>query len=274
MNNKFSVVMATYVGDHPPHVYLAAQSIFHQRRQPAELIIVVDGQVSVAHEKIFEDISELGNVCFIRNNVNVGPGQARHHGIMASSYDIVAIMDADDICLPERFEKQLAVLTKDGADIVGGWIVEFDDSSDDSTGTIRSVPETHEDILRLAKWRSPMNNVTIMFKKKAYVKAGGFANMRCFEDYDLFYRMLAQGTRFHNIPQVLVKVRSGLDMYKRRGGWQQIPVEAALLGRMRKAGFISCSEYLTNLFVRTAMRILPNSIRRLAYLIFLRRRKI
>ena len=69
------------------------------------------------------------------------------------------------------------------------------------------MPENEEQIRNLAKWRSPMNHVTVMMKKKHTSKSGGYMPMRANEDYDLFVRMMQCGCTFSNMQVILVKVR-------------------------------------------------------------------
>lgn len=49
--------------------------------------------------------------------------------------------------------------------------------------SVRKVPEQHEDILRFAKGRCPVNHPVVMFRKSAVLKAGGYKHFPLFEDY-------------------------------------------------------------------------------------------
>jgi len=266
---NISVIMATYCGDMPDHLLAAGRSIFNQTRSPDELVLVVDGPVDENHERVVEEISKFGTVRILRLDHSVGPGSARHQGIIMATNDVVAVMDADDLCLPTRFEKQLALIEAGVADVVGAWIQEFELLPGDMD-IVRKVPESHEELMLYAKRRSPMNNVTAMFRKVKYIEAGGYYRMRSFEDYDLYVRMLLKGCRFRNIPEVLVHVRGGRKMYQRRGGLKQIPSESAMLYRMYRLGFLTSSDFFINWLIRTAMRLLPNNIRQVVYKLVLR----
>jgi len=269
-NGPFSVVMAVYSAVPPEHFLMAARSVLLQTLPSSELIIVVDGQVSHEIEAVISELQLVGEVRILRLKENVGAGAARHIGILEARSDIVAVMDSDDISLPTRFEKQYNKLVELGVSIVGAWIQEFTSDSN-RTLTLRTVPETHSEIIRYAKSRSPMNNVTIMFRKGAYLIAGGYSNARSLEDYDLFVRMIQSGARFYNIQEVLVEVRGGSQMFMRRGGLKLVGMESSMLFRFYRSGFYSLSEFLINLCLRTTMRLLPNFIREIVYISFLRR---
>jgi glycosyltransferase involved in cell wall biosynthesis len=266
---RFSVVMATYHGADPEQLFAAGQSVFNQTRTPDELVLVFDGPVKQVHEDVLQRLSVLGEVSCLRLEKNVGPGAARHQGILAAKHETVAIMDADDLCVPTRFEIQLIEFEMNKADVVGGWIREFNDVPGDSE-IVRRVPQTHADIAQYAKRRSPMNNVTAMFRRSSYVKAGGYAGLRTLEDYDLFVRMLLCGARFTNVPHILVEVRAGHNMFERRGGLGMIPIESRLLYTMYRNGFFNLFEFLSNIVIRSSVRLMPNSARRLLYQAFLR----
>ena len=268
-NLKLSVIMASYSGDNPEWLLIAGKSIFKQTRGPQELVIVLDGSVSSEHLFVVKQLSQLGTVVTIQLEKNLGPGLARHNAILASSHEIIAIMDSDDICRPERFENQLSILETGSTDVVGSWISEFELCPGD-LNQLRKVPKEHKEILSFAKTRTPMNNVTAMFFKNAYIKAGGFGYMRANEDYDLYVRMLIAGARFHNVQKVLVDVRGGLSMSARRGDLSQLPHDIKMFYSMYQNRFISLSQAFFNISVRILLRALPNNIRKIFYQIFLR----
>ncbi len=180
---------------------------------------------------------------------NMGHGNARRRSLEECRYSLVALMDADDISLHDRFEKQLSFFDKKKVSVVGGQISEFVGTPNNITG-IRSVPETHEEIERYMKKRCPMNQVSVMFNKDDVAKAGGYLDWYCEEDYYLWIRMIQQGFKFANVPDVLVNVRTGLAMTDRRGGWRYFVSEAKLQGYMLKKGIISVPRYLYNIGIR------------------------
>ena len=83
-------------------------------------------------------------------------------------------MDADDISVPERFEKQLTVFENDKKlSVVGGNISEFIDNTENTVGS-RIVPKKDAEIKEYIKKRCPMNQVTVMFKKTDVNNVGGY----------------------------------------------------------------------------------------------------
>jgi glycosyltransferase involved in cell wall biosynthesis len=255
----YSVVLSVYLKDDHEQFAIALASLINQSVRPSEIVVVVDGPVGANINEVLKKNEDNPIIRQIRLNENVGLGPARHAGIEQCKFDIVAVMDSDDISVSNRFELQLQALDLDGLDIVGGYIEEFDQTPKDHP-RIRVVPLSHNDILARGNWRSPMNHVTVMFRREAYYKSGGYKNFRYVEDYDLFYRMLIAGVRFGNLDEILVYVRSGRSMVQRRTGVRYLLAELALLGRMRRSGFINFPIWLLSVWIRIFVRLSPNFI--------------
>jgi hypothetical protein len=174
-------------------------------------------------------------------------------------------MDADDISVPSRFERQIGFLKENpDIDIVGGYIEEFDTDPNYPIAR-REVPPTHEGIEQMARFRSPMNHGTVMFNKEAVLHAGNYRAVDRMEDYDLWIRMLIDGATFANIPEVLVKVRAGEEMYGRRGGWEYAREEIRTQIEFYRREFTPFPVFLFNIFTRTFLRLIPDTIRREIY---------
>lgn len=259
---KFSVSMCVYGRDNPEWFRTAVDSILNQTAAPSEVVLVVDGPVPDELDAVIKEyeINPIFNV--IRFAENQGHGNARRAGLAACTNELVAIMDADDISTPDRFEKQLKCFADNpDVSIVGGNITEFVDEETNVVGK-RTVFEQDEEIKADLKKRCPMNLVTVMFKKSDIDSVGGFIDWYCEEDYYLWLRMALADMKFANTPDVLVNVRVGREMYRRRGGWKYFSSEAKLQRYMRKNGLIGFGTYLTNVAKRFIVQVLlPNRLR-------------
>ena len=149
-------------------------------------------------------------------------------------------------------------------DVVGAWIDEFEGEVSNVL-SMRKVPEQHENILRFAKGRCPVNHPVVMFRKSAVLKAGGYKHFPLFEDYYLWVRMLMNGARFYNIQESLLFFRFSPDMFRRRGGWRYAVTEVRLQALFYKMGFIGFFSLLKNVCIRLVTRLLPNGLRSLLY---------
>lgn len=261
----FSVITSVYKNDKPDFVRVALDSMLvHQSVKPYEIVLVQDGPVPYELSRLLLDYKdnygETLNIIIL--DKNGGLGNALKLGVENAKYDIIARMDSDDICLPDRFEKQLAYLeAHPECDIVGGQMTEFIDNPDNIIGR-REVPLTNEEIYQFMKSRCALNHVTVMFRKDAVMKVGNYQDWFWNEDYYLWVRMMMAKCQFANIQDVAVNVRSGADQYARRGGKKYFESEVGIKKLMLENGMITRAEYLINYIERFVIqRMMPNSVR-------------
>lgn len=269
----YSVCMSVYKNDKTEDFLSAVRSIYNQTVQPSEIILVVDGPVSDNLDRgIAELESEIPVLKVKRLEKNMGHAIARQTALEAASHELIAIMDSDDISVLNRFEQQLAVFeSHPQVSVVGGIIDEFIGDPSNIVGT-RMVPEQDANIKQYMKSRCPMNLVTVMMRKADVMAVGGYIDWYCEEDYYLWIRMMLQGYQFYNIPNVLVNVRVGKEMYQRRGGKRYFKSEAALQKYMRQNHIISYSRYIYNVAIRWTLQVaMPNWLRGWAFRTFARK---
>lgn len=262
----FSLLMSTWAGDDPEQLAQAYESsVDRQTRPPDEVVLVRDGPVPPALEKVLRGLEEHGSVPtrVVALAENRGLGPALQAGLAACSYEIVARMDTDDLSVPERFERQLPVIEA-GADIVGSGLWEFGETPDDIVGR-RTPPVDPDEIRRVVRFRDPFNHPTVVYRRSAVLAAGGYGDLPLLEDYLLFTRMVEGGARPANLAEPLVYYRVGEGAYARRGGRALLRSEVALQRRLRRLGITSRWEYARNLAVRGGYRLVPEDVRKLAY---------
>lgn len=259
----YSVCMSVYKNDNATHFMTALRSMAQQTIPPSEIILVIDGPICKALEQTIVTFSqEFEALRVVRFAENRGHAAARQAGIDNAQNDWIAIMDSDDIAVPNRIEKQLCYLqSPPNVDIVGGQIEEFIDNTDHIVGK-RIVPLHSVDILHYMKSRCPMNLVTIMARKRAILEVGGFQDWYCEEDYYLWIRMALAGYTFANIDETLVYVRVGKEMYQRRGGWKYFKSERGIQRYMLQHKMISFPRYCYNILGRFVVQVLmTNQVR-------------
>ena len=224
---------------------------------PDELIIVKDGPLPEELEAVLHEAHFPNKRSIIALPENVTQGPARAEGVRAAKTGWVAIMDSDDICRPDRFEKQLKMIeTNPGLGLIGGQIAEFSVDSEQIAAS-RKVPLFHGDIVRFAKKRNPFNSMTVIIRRDLALQAGNYRYFPNFEDYDLWVRMIKTGTVCANHPDVLVDARVGSGMYRRRRGASYIRSEWLMQKQLRRLGIINVLEFIRNTAVRIPVRLLP-----------------
>jgi GT2 family glycosyltransferase len=262
----FSLLIAAWAGDEPAFLREAFRSsVQEQTRRPDQVVLVQDGPVP---EELASTIRELVEtspvpVDHLRIEANVGLGPALDRGLAACRHEIVARMDADDVSLPTRFEKQVPVVEA-GADIVGSGLLEFGASPDEVVGR-RTPPTDPAEIRRVIRFRDPFNHPTVVYRRSAVQSVGGYTDMALMEDYLLFARMVDGGAEPANLAEPLVCYRVGAGAYARRGGRRLLRSEIAVQRRFRQLGITTRRQYLRNLAVRGGYRLVPEPVRRVAY---------
>ncbi len=237
---KFSVLLSVYRKENPQYFKQALESVWQQQTmKPAEIVVVEDGPLT---DELYDvlDAFQKECDCLIRCPLkeNLQLGRALAYGVCQCSYDLIARMDADDIAMPWRFEKQCAYMEEHPEIVViGGWIEEFDETQD--YDAVKKMPEGIEMIRQYAKYRNPLNHMTVMFRKNAVLKVGNYQHYPMLEDYHLWVRMLAQHMEIDNLPEVLVRMRVDDATYGRRGGKEYF-------ARYKKLRKLQCQMHLLN----------------------------
>lgn len=263
----FSVSMCVYGGDNAAHFDTAVGSIVNQTVKPREIVLTVDGPVPEAINNVIDKYARMldgSGIVFkvIRLEKNVGHGQARRICFDNCTCELIALMDADDISVPERFEKEIeAFMQNNDLSVVGSHVAEFSVNPDDVISK-RTVSLTDDEIKKDMRVRCPVNQPTVMFKKKDVAEVGGYIDWFCNEDYYLWIRLAQANKRFANIDDCLVKMRVDQKSYQRRGGLKYFLSERKIQRLMLRSKMISPATYLMNVAKRLVVQLLmPNSIR-------------
>ena len=254
--------MCVYIKDTPEWFTTAVESVLNQTVKPSEVVLVVDGPVTAQLDAIITDYEKNPLFRIVRLPKNVGHGEARRACLNHCRYELVALMDADDISASDRFEKQLALFEANPElTIAGGNITEFVGDPENIVGA-RVVSQDDAAIKADMKIRCPMNQVTVMFRKSAVEKVGGYIDWYNEEDYYLWLRLYLDGAVFANLPDYLVNVRVGKEMYQRRGGKKYFLSEAKLQKYMLDNKVIGFGAFAINVGKRFVVQImLPNKLR-------------
>lgn len=275
----YSVLMSVYGKENSVWFKKAAESMLNQTAPPDEFVLICDGPLTEELETAVEELdrSYPGMFQILRLKENVGLGEALRQGILLCRNELVARMDSDDIACPDRCRQQLELFQKiPELAFSSGTIAEFFDereleSSETAALRLRTLPQSHEEIVSYAKKRNPMNHMAVMLKKSAVLQAGNYQSAEGLEDYDLWSRMLQLGFRAGNLKETLVWARIGNGMEQRRGGVKYAGRMARFQTLLLKRGFLSLPQYIINCCIRIPVSLLPGRIRAAVYGVCLRR---
>lgn len=194
-----SILMPIYNGIE--YINDSVQSVLDQTFQDWELIIAVNGhpQNSMVFQiaKDYENIDKRIRV-YDFHTVK-GKANTLNEMIVFCKFDYVAILDVDDIWLPEKLKIQTQLLKQNIYDVVGTKCVYFENLE----GTIPKIPVgdiSNFDFREV----NPIINSSAVLKKDMGYWSEEFSGV---EDYHLWMRLRKVGNKFYNIDEVLVKHR-------------------------------------------------------------------
>lgn len=201
-----SVVMPVYNGER--FLAEAVESILSQTFADFEFIIVDDGSVDGTEEILAKYARQDRRVRLVRLATNGGVTVALNQGISLSRGTLIARMDADDVSLPCRFEKQVQYLeSHPGIAVVGSWFYPIDQNGRRSG--VHYYPAEPGLVAWSMLFYNSMAHPTVMMRRDA-IDVGAAYNVEyknVEQDYDLFFR-LSHVTRLANIPEPLLLYRS------------------------------------------------------------------
>lgn len=264
--------MSVYARDDITLFQRAVNSIYNNSLLPDAFILIIDGPVPIELQTAIRSFKKKYKIQTIELPINIGLANALNQGLKRVQTNWVVRADADDYNLPERFGTIALAIDRHAGrvDIIGSAILEVDNSG--APLTVRRLPENHSEILRFAAFRSPFNHMTVAYRTELALKCGGYPNIYHKEDYGLWAKMLGSGAIAQNLSDVLVFATAGKDMYRRRGGLRYAFSEIYIQKYLVRTGLKSPLFAVISGLIRSAVFLMPISIRSYIYKKFLRSR--
>ncbi|MDB5114750.1 MAG: glycosyltransferase [Mucilaginibacter sp.] len=199
---KITVLMPAYNAE--KYIGEAIESVLLQTYGDFELIIVndgsTDGTVKIINSFNDERISVI-------NQRNMGVAAALNTGIKYSRAPYIARFDADDICYPDRLEKQFNFLEQNPDYILVGSDADYILENNDFLFHFKCIAHSHQEIMQKLYFYCPFVHPTVMYKKESVCNAGGYPpDAHNFEDY-LLWTSIANMGKLCNLPEPLIKYR-------------------------------------------------------------------
>lgn len=179
-----SIITTTY--NYSKYISVAVCSILNQTYKDFEYIIVDDGSTDQT-ESVILNIDDL-RIRYFKIN-HLGRSAALNFALKQARYEIIALMDADDISHPHRIEKEIEKL-KNGNQIV------FCDSAyfiDNKIVYVNKSPENYLELKSKILLHGHLNNSSALFYKKYIMENIGYdESLTAYEDYDLWMRLFTK----------------------------------------------------------------------------------
>lgn len=210
---KISILMGIYncastVGE-------AIRSITEQTFTDWEFIICDDGSSDGTFEVVKALSEKEPRIVLIQNDRNMGLAPTLNHCLRVARGTYTARMDGDDICAPDRFEKELEVLESDPeCAVVSCAMLSFDEEGVYGQSNYPEKPDK-TDFFRM----SPFCHAGCMMRRSVLEELGGYNEsdeVARFEDFDLWYRLYKAGYYGRNLPEPLYSMRDDRNAFRRR----------------------------------------------------------
>lgn len=219
MKNKILVIMSVYRNDKLAYLKETLDSLYNQTYSNFDIFIQCDGILPYELENFLDKEYENNKISLLnKRDDNKGLAYSLNELILIgykNEYEYFVRMDADDISVLNRIEKQFLFMNKNKSiDICGGFIEEF--NMDTNEKQIVSYFEENKDILYGMKRRNPIAHVTTFIRKSFFDKVGLYDPLKMNEDLDLWIRGFEKKCQFYNLQKVMVRVRTNNDFFNRR----------------------------------------------------------
>lgn len=267
------VALRTYQTDTSSEFRRTLHSLANQTRIPEVVYWAADETTPDAFDEIRKEFSDSEfRLVKVEVPAKSSRGEALSYAYQESTTELFAILDCGDISAEDRFEIQHRML-EDDFDLagVGGQLAECKQIPEDII-RIREVPEDPQDVESFAKRRMPVNFPTFTVRQRAIQSVGGFSNLQVAEDFDLLLRLIGNGHYIANSSEILTYVDAEGGLIERRGGFDYARQELQALMTGYRSGVLSVFDLIVNTSMRLPVRLLPNSVRKIVYRHFLRRK--
>jgi glycosyltransferase involved in cell wall biosynthesis len=172
-----------------------------------ELIIINDGSTDNSHQIITDFIQTILNkVQYFHLETNKGLPYCLNLGIQHAKGDYIARIDADDIMMPDRLQKQVDFLeTHPEVGIVGSFAIDIDENGDELD--LFSLPYDSKSMKDSFFTICPFLHPAVLIRKNILSNNMNYnAKYRSAQDYDLWLRLI-NITEFYNLSEALIKKR-------------------------------------------------------------------
>lgn len=210
MSPLVSIIMPAFNVER--HIADSIRSVSEQTFADWELVVVDDGSTDRTAGIVHELAAEDTRIIYVRRQ-NGGQGAARNTGIQHASGSVVAFIDADDLWLPQKLERQLAVMKDTAVDLVycDGYVF-YDDGTPECSEFFAIVPGRTDGatMFPLLFAYNRIATLSVVARRDALERVGLFDENRrlqnC-EDYELWLRLARAGSTFYGMTDKLVRYR-------------------------------------------------------------------
>lgn len=264
ITNNYSVILPVCNKDNSMWLKKTIESVLNQTYKTNDFIIITDGKIN---NSLLKTIKKYKKIRLIENE-KIGLSRALNKGIKESKNSWIARIDADDYWSKDKIEKQLLYIEnhKDTV-LIGTNMQEFFGKNNLKKTNMPIFPEQ---IIKYSKYRNPFRHSSVIFKKEVVVKLGMYDDIKYFEDYDLWFKII-KDYKTYNLEEPLTFFRVDNNLYKRRGGIEYLKHMISFERKQLKQKNINISSFIIIIIIHGSVCLMSNRIRKITYERLLRR---
>lgn len=202
-----TVLMSVYNGQ--KYLREAIESTLNQTFGDFEFLIINDASSDNSREIILSYPDS--RIHLVDNPENIGLTRSLNKGLELARGEYIARMDADDVSIPERLEKQVRFMEENpDIAVLGSWAWVIDENNR-ITAELRTLTDFDTLFIEIF-FSNPLVHSSTLMRTAFIKKIGGYdEKFERTQDYDLWVRVLANGGKVLNVPEFLIKYRNHLE---------------------------------------------------------------
>lgn len=238
---KISVIMSGYK-EEIHYLKESINSILNQTYKDFELIFLLDNPSNQDIIDLLNDYCKKDNrIRFYINEENLGLAKTLNKALTLVNGEYIARMDADDVSMPDRLEKQLEYLVNNGYDLIGG-LSNMIDEEGNLIYSIKSVPQDFDNIKKALCYNQVISHPTWFGKTEVFKKLEGYRLIPLCEDTDFTLRAVLKGFKISNYNNTVLNYRVTKNSISRSNLYEQFLYLQFITNKYKKGEIASLAE--------------------------------
>lgn len=261
----FTILQSVYKKDNPDFLSESLRSIAENTLLPSQIVLVKDGELTSELESVISSWQKKLPLKVVGYEKNQGLAYALNFGLQFVETELVARMDSDDICFPERFEKQVLQFDLNpDLEILGGGIEEFYIAENNKYHKVRLYPKWTDKKSKTLYRGTPVAHPTLMIKTSLLKEFKYSESTKCNEDIDLWFRLLEAGHKIKTLQEPVLHFRITDGTFNRRSMQKAFNEFSIYSKNLHRINGFSTLDIVP--LVRLATRFFPKRLNKKLYL--------
>ncbi len=261
----FTILQSVYKKDNPDFLSESLQSIAENTLPPTSIVLVKDGELTSELESVISSWQKKLPLKVVGYEKNQGLAYALNFGLQFVETELVARMDSDDICFPDRFEKQVLQFDLNpDLEILGGGIEEFYTAENNEYHKVRLYPKWTDKKSKTLYRGTPIAHPTLMIRTLLLKEFKYSEDTKCNEDIDLWFRLLESRHKIKTLQEPVLHFRITDGTFNRRSMQKAFNEFSIYSKNLHRINGFSLLDIVP--LVRLATRFFPKRLNKKLYL--------